>query len=188
MSVFVGHTVTGYATARILGGGILPGGWRTALFAATVANLPDVDLLVRAVLDPGMTLQPRATHSLAAALLAALVGGAVLGASRGRFLPAALLTGSVYASHVLLDSLAPERAGAHAGVALAWPLTDLRLTVGIPMPDWLFGALTLEPDPSVGFLASLLTWRTLRVMAVEAILFAPLLALVLLLTRHRAPA
>lgn len=186
MSVVVGHTITGYAVAELQPANPFNAWWKTAAFVAVVANLPDLDLLVGLLVDRPLDFHHGPTHSLAAALAFGAIAGLLATLLKRRFWSFFWLSAAVYASHVLLDAVAPERSGPHSGVALFWPVTGQRLSLPVPMPDWLFQALALEGGESgQGFLSALVGWDTVLVMGAEAVLFAPLLGVAILIRRSR---
>ena len=178
MSIVVGHTIAGYAAAEAAGGRrLFDRWWKTALFAAVLANLPDLDFLPGLLVGDADRFHHGAAHSLVAALAVGALAGVVLRGPgrRGRHVAAA--AAAVYASHGLVDTVSPERAGPHAGVELLWPFSSARLSAEVPLPEGLYGALTPGgAGSSEGFLATIVGWDTLLAMGTEALLFAPLLA------------
>jgi hypothetical protein len=79
--------------------------------------------------------------------------------------------------------------GGGAGVPLWWPVSGSNVAATVPLPMWLADALEIRFDGSTAwFLTTLLSWRTALVLAVEGLLFAPLLIVPWLVQRHVHPA
>lgn len=127
------------------------------LAGALLANAADLDfILVFALGSRGW--HRGFTHSLAFALAVCLIFVLSLGRRRVR---AALAYGSAYASHAVLDYLTTLRGG---GVELLWPFSPARLA---------FGRVGLSEVPSM-----MPPSGVLEFIAVELVLFTPLLLLV----------
>jgi membrane-bound metal-dependent hydrolase YbcI (DUF457 family) len=136
--------------------------WKPLLTGAAIAIAPDLDF----ALIWGLHLRGvhRAfTHSLAFALVAALLITAAVGWRRR----AALAYGLALASHGLLDFAAAKNA---SGVMLLWPFSTGRFKLGV------FGFA--EMSPGMPF-AELVYWT-----AWEAAIFLPIFVVVLLLRRR----
>lgn len=187
MSLPAGHAVVGWATAEAVPYRPRWRWWQLFLFAAVIGNLPDLDFVAGLAAGDPDRWHHGATHSIAAALLVGAIGGMAF-RSRGRpFFRSALLTGSVYLSHVLLDLVTPQRASEGSGVALLWPVTSRRFSLSIPYPGWLHEALALERGRGPGgFVESLVSLDMLSALAVEMLLFLPVLVLAVLLRWARA--
>jgi inner membrane protein len=183
----IAHAVAGGAIQRVAPVRVADG-WRALLFAVVLANLPDIDFLIGALLSG----EPRAwhrgaTHTFAAALVVALIGGAVLARRGRRFWPVFGLAFALYASHLLLDTVMPDRRG-NWGVPLFWPFTDQHVYAPLPLPDSLRRFVDLPLGERTGsFLESLLTWRAVTVFLVEGVLFLPLLAIAYVIRPRSAP-
>lgn len=151
------------------------------LFSLVVANLPDLDFLPGALANQPVLYHRTIAHTLPAAVVCALIVGAVLTRFGPRFWEITLLAAIVYTSHLLADML--DFGGSNFGVQLLWPLTDHWYSIRTPWSDTDGGWLIFQRgDDSMGFFASLLSADFLRVQLLQALIFAPLL-LVPLLTR-----
>jgi inner membrane protein len=153
----LGHALVGVAAWQVarrrLGAG--PSGWAGALGWAALALVPDLDVVAfRFGIPYAAPFGHRgATHSLA---FAALLGLVVLAWTRRWSV--GLLAAAVVASHPLLDMLTDGG----QGVALWWPLSSARLFFPV------------RPLPVAPIGTRLASWRGARVLAVEAVVFAPL--------------
>lgn len=134
--------------------------WLPMLLGAILANCPDLDFIVaRMTQDHGWHRGP--THSLFFALVVGLIILAVMGASRWR---EAVGYGLALMSHGLLDFAATKLGG---GVELLWPLTNERFKLGlVGVSEVLHGFGLVE---------------MLKASVTEALIFIPLLLVVLLL-------
>jgi membrane-bound metal-dependent hydrolase YbcI (DUF457 family) len=175
------HGLLGYLAARGSARRITSGHIALALYVCFVANAPDLDYV------PGLLNgQPAAfhrgwTHSLAAAIGAGLVGGLLL-RSRLGFARAFGVTAAAWASHVVLDAITPDLRGTR-GVPLLWPFSTEYFSAPLPV----FRALGLHVGDTVdSFVAALFSLNTLRVFAIELLMFGPAVALVVLLGWRRS--
>jgi inner membrane protein len=151
----LGHLAVGAALGRRWSG---RRGWAVAGFAA-LAMLPDLDAIgfKLGVPYPAPWGHRGAAHSVAIAVIAAVIGWAVAPAVRS---PRLRLAGYVFvcvASHGLLDAMTTGG----LGVALFWPLSAHRFFL-----PW-------RPIPVSPIGAGMLSARGLRVLAWEALAFAP---------------
>jgi membrane-bound metal-dependent hydrolase YbcI (DUF457 family) len=186
VSVVVGHSVVGYATAETVSPGAYDAWWRYAIVAALVANLPDADILVGSLFGDAEGWHHGPSHSLAMAAIVGVATGLLARSAGRRFRPAFAFVGVLYASHVLLDAIAPDRGKPDVGVPLFWPFSHANIAAAIPMPGWLSSALSLrEADVAGGYLPMLLSRDTLVVLLTEAVLYAPVLVLALWIRRTR---
>lgn len=148
-----GHVVLGAVAAKAYDGELK---WKTVVAFSTMSLLPDLDVIGFrfgvAYADPWG--HRGATHSVVFALAVALVGLLLTRAPR----TAAFLFATVV-SHPLLDMLTDGG----LGVALAWPFSNERL----------FFPWTPIPVAPIG--RGMLSWRGLYVVAVESVIFLPLL-------------
>ena len=141
-----------------------PSRWRYAplVFGALLANCADLDFALVA-LAHDRSYHRGFTHSLAFALALCVVSLTAFGRARVR---EALAYGLAYASHALLDYSTTRFGG---GLELLWPFSAERFGLG------LLGLSELPSlMPSVGILKALLS---------ELLIFAPVLACVLLVRR-----
>lgn len=135
------------------------------LLFACLANLPDLDMLAGYLLTGHvLSYHGGATHSLAFALLVALLVSMRVRSDRGFTF---LLLGLVVASHPVIDSLTGPQLGWHdtRGMPLMWPVSDTRFS----MP------FTLFPGPRHDTLDRLMDVHNLKVMAYELLFFSPFL-------------
>ncbi len=150
----IGHVAVGLAAARI---GRPPVrstvGWAVLLVVA--ATMPDLDLLLEEV---GLAEHRGASHSLGFGLLIGLLAAGLASLFRLPALRIGALVGAVVASHAVLDmfSLGP-------GVKLLWPISETRISA-----PW-----QPLPTPRLG---ALLSSSGAIVLALEVLLFLPLLA------------
>jgi membrane-bound metal-dependent hydrolase YbcI (DUF457 family) len=129
---------------------------------AALANAPDLDFLL--VYGFGQRSWHRAfTHSITVALAVSLLFILFLGLRRIRV---AAAYGLAFASHMVLDFVTTKEGG---GLELFWPISTARVKLGL----W-----GLSEVPS-----RLAAAEVLQALAMEAMLFAPLLLLILLLRR-----
>jgi membrane-bound metal-dependent hydrolase YbcI (DUF457 family) len=133
------------------------------LLGALLANAADFDFLL------AFALRSRAwhrgfSHSMSFALFVCLIFVLSLGRRRIR---EALTYGLAFASHGVLDYVTTKEGG---GVELLWPFSPDRLA---------FGWMGLSELPSRLPAAEIVKW-----LIVETILFAPLLAFIVVVRRH----
>lgn len=180
----IAHSVLGAAVARV-GAPSRLRGWWLAVFVVVMANLPDIDFLVGAIVEGSPRSWHRGpTHSLVGALVAAFLAAAVVG--RARWRQVFLLGLALVGSHLAADLIMPDLREA-AGIPLFWPVSRSYFTFTLPLPDGLRAFLDLPlGESTAGFVRSLLRWHTAAVFLVEGILFLPVLALAWLLRPFRA--
>lgn len=163
----LGHVAIGMAAGRAYGRR-----GRGAIFAmivfSAISLLPDLDVLAFALDIPYAHAfgHRGASHSLAAALA---LGVLALAPPSERRLRTALFVALVAASHSLLDALTDGG----LGVALLWPFSGARF-----FAPW-------QPIPVAPLGTNMLSARGLYVIAVEAVLFAPLFLFALWPRRRR---
>lgn len=135
------------------------------LLGAFLANAADLDFLMV------FALRSRAWHrGFSHSITLALVVGLIFVLSSGtRYLREAVAYGLAFASHGVLDYLTTKEGG---GVELLWPFSSDRL---------LFGWVGLSELPS-----RLPAIEIVKFLALELILFTPLLLLVIGLRRYAA--
>jgi hypothetical protein len=180
----IAHAVTGGAVARAAGGRALAGP-AAILFVIVLANLPDADFLLGALVGRPREWHRGPTHTLVAALAVALIVGAVMTKRERRFIPVFLLALALYGSHLALDAIMPDRRG-EAGIPLFWPFYEGFVYAPVPLPASLRRFLDLPIGANTGsFVRSLVTWRALVVFIVEGLLFLPLLIVAWLATRSQ---
>ena len=153
----LGHVAEGLAAGR-LHASERP--WPAMLGFSALSLLPDLDVVAFAFGVPYE--HPLGHRGASHSLLVALALGALcvpLARAPARRLRLGLLAAGVAASHGLLDTLTDGGLGA----ALLWPFDDARLFA------------PLRPIPVAPIGAGMLSARGLYVLAVEALMFAPLL-------------
>ncbi len=162
----IGHSLAGYAAAKLTRVEITRDERRLFAFAACVGVFPDLlgfvlEWLVR---EPNHGF----SHSLAAVAVVSVV--VALAASRRgfRFWPILLVVAAAYASHLVTDLLRPEPTP-DAGEQLLWPLhTAYALRIDI-----------FPHAPGRGEAGGTLlrwAWATLPIMLREFVILAPLAA------------
>ncbi len=185
MPTSIAHAVAGGAVARVAGGRAVTGTAAT-VFVIVLANLPDVDFLLGALVGQPRDWHRGATHTLTAALGVALVVAGLATRFGHRFTPIFLLAFALYGSHLALDVVMPDRRG-ETGIPLFWPFHDAVVYAPIPLPPQLWNLLNLPiGDTTDSFFRSLATWRALTVFVFEGLLFSPLLLAAVLLRPARA--
>jgi membrane-bound metal-dependent hydrolase YbcI (DUF457 family) len=174
MPLPLGHTVTGYAFAAATGVRFRKH-WVTALlFSVVVANLPDLDFIPGALADEPVLYHRTIAHTLPAALLCALIIGAVVTRFGKRFWEITLLGFLVYSSHLLADMV--HFGGGNIGVQILWPLDSGWYAIKTPLMDTYYPALHfVRGHDSAGFFASFFSFQFIRASVMQALLFVPLL-------------
>jgi inner membrane protein len=149
----------------------------TLLLFAVLANLPDLDFI------PGYVLRGDAnafhsgpTHSIMFCLAASFVFAMLW--RKWPFVRAWFIFFVTILSHVLVDAFTGPMQGKYPsiGVPLAWPFSEERL---LAMPFTLFAGVQHEDW------LSLLSLNNLRVMAIELLMFAPLIVGLALVIGHQ---
>lgn len=183
----IGHSIGGYVAGRLSD----PAGrltWRAAVVIGVIlGNLPDADFIPGLLVGEPGAYHRGISHSVGAALAVSLgvaaLGGARLGTG---FRPLFLIALAAYGSHLVLDAVMPDTRGV-VGVPLFWPLSDRYVGYALPVPWRVRYVLDLRLGDDVGgFFGVLLRPRTFLALAVETVLFLPLLALAALAARRRA--
>ena len=171
MALPLAHATAGYLVHRA-GRGVPSedrsslAGWRRAVVFMLLGNLPDSDFLVGFVIGRPGLFHRGVTHTLLAAVVFAIVAGAVVRrCSRGRFGPAALLFGAVYLSHLLLDYLTIDT-WPPAGAQFLWPFSSAYFI----SPVTIFAEIHIDGTTRAGFLRTVLAWPTVVVLARELVL------------------
>ncbi len=138
-----------------------------------IGNLPDCDFLIGfAVGRPGL-VHRGVSHTIAAAIAFGVLAGMVARWRRDdRFVPAALAFAAAYGSHLLLDWLTID-SRPPAGGQFLWPFSDAYYIAPIRM----FREIHIDGLTRGGFLASVLAWPTVRVLAREGALVLGVVAL-----------
>lgn len=176
MPTSIAHAVAGVAAARMTGPGSAKG-WAGLALVVVVANLPDADFLIGAVVGRPRDWHRGPTHTLLAALVVALVVAVAQRRGGRRFSHAFVLAFALYGSHLVLDTIMPDRRF-ESGIPLFWPLTDYHVYAPLPLPDALEAFLNIPLGNTPGsFAASLLSWHAVAVFLIEGLLFLPLLGL-----------
>lgn len=182
----IGHSIGGYVAGRLADPRERLSRRAAAILGGFLGVLPDFDFIPGILAgDPG-TYHRGISHSLGAAVLVAaavaFVGRIWLGDFRTPFLIAV----AAYGSHLVLDAIMPDTRGI-AGVPLFWPLSEEYVGYALPVPWRVRYVLDLQiGDDVAGFFGILLRPRTFLALALETVLFLPLLALPPLLSRRRA--
>lgn len=178
MATPVGHYLLGLAVAQVLAQD--EGQRKRAFWLASVAWVPDLDVLPGLMVGDLSRFHHGATHGLPAAALFALLGTLVVAQTSKhwslRLFPLLFL---LYASHVFLDYLTLDT-GAPYGVPLFWPFWQ----------DSYASPLLLLPNVQ-HTAAPLISVHNLLLAIQEALLFLPLVGLIYSLKGwwpNRAPA
>jgi membrane-bound metal-dependent hydrolase YbcI (DUF457 family) len=172
----IAHAVAGVATGRLTGLRSAKG-WAGLAFVVVLANLPDADFLIGAAVGRPRDWHRGPTHTLLAAVVVALVVAVAQRRGGRGFGRAFLLAFALYGSHLVLDTIMPDRRF-ESGIPLFWPLTDYHVYAPLPLPEGLEAFLNIPLGNTPGsFAASLLSWHALAVFVVEGLLFLPLLVL-----------
>src|SRR5215218_6185358 len=109
------HILVGLGVAEVVRAGLPLPTWRSRAIAASLAVLPDLDIVVGLVGErAGSAYHGTFTHSIFAAVVLGLVGW-LLGGSAG-----GLLARTAYGSHLLVDLL---DARGRTNVLLGWPFS-----------------------------------------------------------------
>ena len=162
----IGHSLAGFAVARLLGVRDLPHTARAVL----AANLPDVDFAL------GLS-HGGPTHSLGAALACGAVSALLPG--RGGAGRAFRLATAAYTSHLLLDWLGKTPEGAGGGIPVIWPLSDWRTA----SPRHVFPTISTKGGDGP-FVAQLINRHNLRAGLYELTLLGPIALVALRLARR----
>jgi len=164
----VGHSIVGFAGYRISARLNEPFGWRKLAFYLLAANAPDLDFIPGLLIGEPDRFHHGASHSLAFAVLFALVFGLLLHITKIdsiRWSFPVLL--GLYLSHLGLDCLSIDTAEPY-GMPLFWPMSRTYYTAGIAiLPD------IRRSNSSNEFFASLFSAHNLRSVCVELLLFLP---------------
>ena len=181
----VGHSALGLAIGR--GGHPItsPRLWPSYVFFVFAANAADLDFLPGLLVGNLNRFHQSISHSLVAAVLFGLLVSVaslplVTFPSATRL---GLLSGALYASHLLLDFFTND-VRAPYGQPLLWPLTSERF-----IAPWtpLGGVTHGNPgDPWSVILPSLFSWHNLKVIGLEVIIVLPAFLVFWYLGRRRA--
>ena len=131
-----------------------------------VSILPDLDMLGE---ELGIAEHRGGAHSLVVAAIVGMAAGLVAWRARERPVLWGLLVFATMASHAILDLFSPG-----PDIKLLWPFSDA-----------LFAA-PWRPLPTPPMGAALLTGSGLRTLALEALVFAPVVIWALRGNRHRS--
>ena len=152
-------------------------GWAGLAFVVVLANLPDADFLIGAIVGRPRDWHRGPTHTLLAAVVVALLVAFAQWRGGRRFSHGFLLAFALYGSHLVLDTIMPDRRF-ESGIPLFWPLTDYHVYAPLPLPAGLEAFLNIALGDTPGsFAASLLSWHAVAVFLIEGLLFLPLLGL-----------
>ncbi len=175
MALPIVHATAGYLIYRLERRGerqrSRPAGWPRALGFMALANLPDADFLLGFVLGYPGDFHRGFSHTVLAALLVGAGLATVMWWRRGdRWWPSALVLAAVYGSHLLVDALTIDMR-APAGAPFFWPLSDAYFI----FPFTFFSEILIDGHSRLGFLASILRWETVPVLAREAVIAGAIL-------------
>jgi inner membrane protein len=160
------HSFAGLALARLLPGPVSARHRLWLLGALVVAgNAPDLDFV------PGILIgDPRYYHRGVSHTLIAVAGFTLAAVLLARWVKQrspvqlGLVLGLAFLGHLLTDIFA-SWVDARSGVAIAWPLSDVRLISPVP----LFIGISLAPGAS-NFFTGVMHWRNFEAMAWELLL------------------
>lgn len=175
MPTSVAHSIAGYAAldarnpTRPL---------RRPLFwflVLVVANAPDLDFVPGLLVGEPGAFHRGASHSLGAALVAGIVLAPLFGRSASGLRRGFVVVFLVYASHALLDVVGTAPMNVR-GVPILWPLSGERYLFRVPLLSSFEALRSFERgSETIGFFASIASWRGLQVFVLDAVLFLPLL-------------
>lgn len=185
MALPLAHATAGYLLHRLDPRRSAFTGRPRALTLMLVGILPDLDFLVGFALGTPGAFHRGVSHTLVAALAFGLVAGAIARWRVGdRWVPASLLFGAAYASHLVLDTLTVDARGP-AGAQIFWPFSHAYVIAPITP----FAEILLDGTSRAGFVATVLAWPAVTVLAREAgIAVVAVAAVSLLESWWRAPA
>ncbi len=147
-----------------------------------IGNLPDLDFLVGFVVGQPGLVHRGVSHTLLAAVVFGIAAGAVARRVRREpFVPAALVFGTAYASHLLVDWLTIDTRPP-AGGQFLWPLSSAYYIA----PITIFHEIHIDGLSRASFLHTVLAWPTILVLTREAVLVLGVVALWHLLEAGRA--
>jgi inner membrane protein len=156
--------------------------WRWYLFAAVAAVAPDFDLLPGLLVGDANRFHQGVSHSLGAAVVfgaVSILAARWLGAKPFRV---AVISTVLYSSHLLLDFFVDDKRPPF-GIPLLWPASDGYWMSPLPV----FGGIKhgIPGDSVFIFLTNVFSWYNIRVMAIETLVFVPMLVCSWYLTGHR---
>lgn len=174
MATPVGHFLIGLSITQVFARS--PIERRRGLWLATVACVPDLDVLPGLVVGNMAQFHHGASHSLAVAAIFAIAGSLLLGRKEWKYsLELLLLFFLLYASHAILDFFTFDRAPPY-GVPLFWPWIRESYQSGWPLLPHV--QHTAAPLASV---------HNLLLMIQEILVFLPLTGVILSLKISRWP-
>jgi membrane-bound metal-dependent hydrolase YbcI (DUF457 family) len=178
----VGHSLLGYAIHRATDTGAGGRSWLVPLLCLLAANAADLDVIPGLLMGDPNRFHRGISHSIGIALLFAAVFGPILAScGGGRLKKATGVAFLLYLSHLVVDCFNAD-ARFPFGVPLLWPLTATYYIAPFPLLPGIHKAGT-----SAAFFPSLLSVHNLLAMAVETLVFLPLLGLVWAWKRRREP-
>jgi inner membrane protein len=178
----VGHSLLGYAIHRGTADGAAGRSWLVPLLCVFAANAADLDILPGLLMGEPNRFHRGISHSIGIAVLFAAVFGPVLAAcGGGRLKKATGLAFLLYLSHLVADCFNADGRFPF-GVPLLWPLTATYYIAPFPLLLDIHKAGT-----SGAFLPSLLSVHNLVAMAVEVLVFLPVVGLVWAWKRRADP-
>ena len=166
MALPIAHATAGYLLHRLDRRRTRFAGWPRALTYMAIGNLPDADFLIGFVTGHPGHYHRGFSHTVLAAVVFGATAGALLAwRIRDRWLSAAAMFATVYASHLLLDALTIDERGP-AGAQFFWPFSDAYYI----FPFTIFTEIIIDGTSRLGFLGTVLTWKTVGVLARETVL------------------
>ena len=147
--------------------------WKILLLGATIAVVPDFDLILSWVLGYGLKAHGGFTHSI---VFSVALGSAVSLLAREKSVKGFLAYIAASISHGLLDVVTKKEFG---GAQLLWPISDQRYRLG------LLSNYEFYPDPDSQQISDILK-QMITISINELIIFLPLLLVVVYLKNRRS--
>ncbi|HSK18829.1 MAG TPA: metal-dependent hydrolase [Longimicrobiales bacterium] len=144
-------------------------GWGLGLWLIALANLPDIDFLPGYFTGQPSAFHWSATHSVAAALIAGLAGGAFLRRWTGSFSRGFGLAFVAYGSHIVLDLLLGPGGPPAVGLQVFWPFSMER-----HMLPWNVFQMMPLPGDDGGPIRALFSRQAVPVIVREVLILGPI--------------
>jgi inner membrane protein len=164
----VGHSIIAFTLYRVSARPHEPFGWRKLALYLVAANAPDLDFIPGLLIGQPDRFHHGASHSIAFAVLFALVFGLLSHIMKIDSVRSSLpILFGLYLSHLGLDCLSIDTSAPY-GMPLFWPVSDTyyKAAVGV-LPD------IRRCNSSNYFFASLFSLHNLRSVCLELLLFLP---------------